>query len=482
MSPSTAREWLDLVLDPGWTPLFEDVVFGDPLRFPGYAEQLEAARAKTGCTESVLVAEGVVERRRVIAISFEFGFLGGSMGVAAGERICRAFERAAQEKIPVIALTASGGARLQEGMLALSQMPATLTARAKLAEAHQPLICYLRNPTTGGVYASFASSADVLWAEPGATIGFAGPRVAETVTGERLPEDSHTAESAYGACRIDDLVSPGELRERVGALVAVSGWFHVEVIARTSRESSGPATADAWREVELARHRDRPTGTDVAPVKTWLRRAGLDPTVSVGFVETGPRAIVIAQNRKAGHGRTGVEGYRAARRGIELAVRLQLPIVTLIDSPGADPAAASEGGGIASEISATFEALLSASVPTIAVVVGEGGSGGALALAACDVVMIMEHAIFSVIAPEGAAAILRRKDVDAAARDLHLTSRDLIEFGLADVLIPEPGDGAHTDPESAIGVVREAVNNALPGMLQSPAPSARRLDRWRVWR
>jgi len=172
MTPRSAREWLDLVLDPGWELLFEDVVSGDPLNFPGYAEQLRAARAKTGCSESVLVAEGTLEGHRMIAVSFEFGFLGGSMGVAAGERIVRAFERAADAGASVVAMTATGGARMQEGMLALSQMPATLIAREKLAAAKQPFICYLRNPTTGGVFASFASSADLLWAEPHATIGF----------------------------------------------------------------------------------------------------------------------------------------------------------------------------------------------------------------------------------------------------------------------------------------------------------------------
>src|SRR5437899_5209980 len=174
MAPTSAREWLDLVLDPGWTLLFEDVVSGDPLNFPGYAEQLRAAREKTGCTEAVLVAEGTIGVAPTIVISFEFGFLGGSMGVAAGERICRAFEYAAEKGMNVVALTASGGARMQEGMLALAQMPATLIARQKLAAARRHFTCYLRNPTTGGVYASFASSADILLAEPGATIGFAG--------------------------------------------------------------------------------------------------------------------------------------------------------------------------------------------------------------------------------------------------------------------------------------------------------------------
>jgi acetyl-CoA carboxylase carboxyl transferase beta subunit len=474
MSPVTAREWLDLVLDPGYGLLFEDVVSGDPLNFPGYAEQLRAAREKTGCSEAVLVAEGTIGDDEAIVISFEFGFLGGSMGVAAGERICRAFERAAEKRVRVIALAASGGARMQEGMLALAQMPATLIAREKLAAARQLFICYLRNPTTGGVYASFASSADLLWAEPGATIGFAGPRVAESMTGQPLPEGSHTAESASKSCLVDEIISARLLRSRLEP--------RREAFALTALPEPGfpeePEAADvnAWARVQRARVLDRPTGPDYVEPITQLRRGGCDETVVACVASFLRRWVVaIAQDRKAGNGRIAAGGYRRARRAIAYASRFGLPIVTLIDTPGADPSAGSEDDGIASEISETFEALLNAPVPTVAVVVGEGGSGGALALAACDRLLILENAIFSVIGPEGAAAILRRDDIESVASDLQLTAHDLRDAGLADRVLPEDGEPPNR-------VVLRAVNAALDELAQESVPTDRRFERWRVLR
>jgi len=241
-APMKARAWLDLVLDDGWSELFADVVGGDPLAFPGYAEQIAHARTTTGETESVVVARGALDGAPVIAFAFEFAFLGGSMGVGAGTRIARAFTLAASEHLPVIALIASGGARMQEGMLALAQMPATLVARSALARARQPFIAYLRNPTTGGVYASFGSSADLLLAEPGATIGFAGPRVAEAFTGTALPPGSHTAEAAFDARAIDAIVAPSDLKT-----VLIEALRAPRVEIHLSGTSPGPADYRAYR-------------------------------------------------------------------------------------------------------------------------------------------------------------------------------------------------------------------------------------------
>lgn len=482
MTPTNARDWLDLVLDPGWTLLFEDVVSGDPLQFPGYAEQLRAAREKTGCSESVLVAEGSLEGHRIVAVSFEFGFLGGSMGVAAGERICRAFERAVELGMPVIAMTATGGARMQEGMLALSQMPATLIAREKLAAARQPFICYLRNPTTGGVFASFASSADLLWAEPHATIGFAGPRVAETATGEPLPQGSHTAESALQYGMVDEIIQAAEVRSRLSRFLGPDGML-IAPVGHTIEMAQDRTISDPWVEVTLARDPNRPTGADYLPGGAILGRGGTDASVLVTIPDAEnfrfQRAVFIAQNRFSGTGRTKPGGYARARRAIDFAVRFNRPIVTLIDTPGADPSAESEAEGIAREISEMFTALLGAPVPTVAVCVGEGGSGGALALAACDFFLIQEHAVFSVIAPEGAASILRRSDVDQVARELRVTANDLKKIGLADLVIREPQGGAQSDPGEAITTVQSAIMACLE---QRSEPAARRRARWRAHR
>jgi acetyl-CoA carboxylase carboxyl transferase subunit alpha len=265
-------------------------------------------------------------------------------------------------------------------------------------------------------------------------------------------------------------------------------------IASMPEEPSKQSLSSPWTEVTLARHPKRPTGTDFVDPGIDLRRGAPDPTVDVVWAlknwSPWRRPVFIAQNRYIGDGRTRPGGYQRIRRAIDFAVRFDHPIVTLIDTPGANPSAVSEASGIAREIALTFEAFLAAPVPIVAVVVGEGGSGGALALAAADTLLVMEHAIFSVIAPEGAAAILRRDDVQQVAADLHLTAKDLTEYGLADVVIAEPDGGAHLDPPAAIASVRNAIVTALEQLLPSTGkresadeyPSARRYDRWRMYR
>jgi acetyl-CoA carboxylase carboxyl transferase subunit beta len=246
-------------------------------------------------------------------------------------------------------------------------------------------------------------------------------------------------------------------------------------------EATPAAPRPAWDQVLLARHGGRPSGGNY--LAGWLRRPlrrGSDPTVLAGLAAVdGRRVIVIAQHRHAADGRTRPEGFRRARGAIGLAVRLGLPVVTLVDTPGANPGAESEADGLAREIALTFGALLRAPVPTVACVVGEGGSGGALALSVCDRVVIQENAVFSVIAPEGAAAILRRDDLALVAEDLRLTAADLRRFGLADAVVREPPGGAHADPASAAEELAAAVHGALHGLDPDLAARGRR---WRTWR
>jgi acetyl-CoA carboxylase carboxyl transferase subunit alpha len=241
-----------------------------------------------------------------------------------------------------------------------------------------------------------------------------------------------------------------------------------------------PSKGDAWSRVQLARHEKRPTGSDLVEVFEPLRRGGCDNTVITGLARFGLRpAMVIAQNRRADHGRTTPAGYERARRAIAFADRFGMPIVTLIDTPGADLSDESERGGIAKEISATFLRLLAARKPTIGIVVGEGGSGGALALAACDRLFMLENSIFSVIGPEAAAAILRQKDVSSLAGDLKLTAHDMLKLGIADRVLPEPENGAHLDPEATRTIVNDAIGSALDTL---SSPSKHRFERWRVHR
>ena len=370
-----------------------------------------------------------------------FDVLGGSMGAAHGEKVVRAYRRAVEARLPMVVLSASGGARMQEGMVSLIQMARTAGAARDHADAGLLSLAIHRGPTTGGVLASYASLVDVSAARPGAVIGFTGPRVVELTTGERLPASSHTAESAYEHGLVDALVTEDEEAAWIDVVLGLNG--------RAATLPSVVADVDPvegpWDEVQRARARRRYTGREWADLlcTSWVELRGIDPTLTAGVaVIDGRRVIAIAADRRADDGRHRPAGYRLARRAIALAGRLRLPLLTLVDTAGADPGAGAEAEGIAREIALTFAALDGLGAPSVSVCVGEGGSGGALALAYADRLLILEHAIFSVIAPEGAAAILERdaaKAPELAAR-LRLTSTDLLDLGIVDEVVREDSD------------------------------------------
>ena len=418
----------------------------NPLEWPDY-EAPQDESVVTGRTEHYAFIEG------------RFDVLGGSMGAAHGEKVVRAYRRATEERLPMVVLPSSGGARMQEGMVSLIQMARTSSAAAAHGRAGLLSLALLRSPTTGGVYASYASLADLRAAEPGATIGFAGPRVVELTTGAPLPPGSHTAESAYEHGLVDAVTPEGGpwieaalgLREAPLAPRRFGGVFR-----HTTFDDS------AWGQVEQARLPFRPSGIDWATrlCSSWTELHGTDPVVRAGLATVeGGRAVVIAMNRHAADGRPRPAGYRLAQRAIALAGRLSLPLLTLVDTPGADPSAAAEADGVAGEIARTFSAMAELPATSVSVCVGEGGSGGALALGHADRLLIQEHAIFSVIAPEGAAAILERdagKAPELAAR-LKLTSADLLQLGIVDSVVAEP------DPAGMRLAIVSAFNEARPG-------------------
>lgn len=440
--PST-KPYQHLVDDGSFTRAPDDLVSSDPLSYPGYPDALAEARTSSGGDESVHAGAATIGGHAVEIAAFDFSFLGGSMGEVAGERVARAMERAAERGTPFVLRTATGGARMQEGMRSLIQMPKLVAVRAALTEAHVPYIAVLGDPSTGGVLASVAALADVTIAELGATVGFAGPRVVAALTGTPPSAPSHTAASALANGMIDMVVATGQMRAAVGGIL--------DTLQSDSPAATTPlpdATArdlDAWDAVGAARSHDRPTGPELAramsDVFVELRgdRSGTDDRSLIGALARvrGRRAVLLALDRA---GAPGPGAFRKARRCIVLARRLTLPIVTLVDTPGADPSESSEAHGIAWEIAGLFEDMLAADVPIISVVTGEGGSGGALAFATGDVILVYEHAIFSVIGPEAAAAILWRDPGRApdAARALKLTAADLVRLGIADHLLSEP--------------------------------------------
>lgn len=500
----SALDRISVLLDEG---SFEEInarlVSVDPLGFSDlqpYRARVQAARQKTGLAEAVITGRGSIHGHELVIAVVDFGFLGGSMGSVVGEKITLAFEHAVDRKIPFVSVVASGGARMQEGMLSLVQMAKTAAAAQRAHAARVPYISILTNPTTGGMYASFATQGDIIIAEPGAMIGFAGPRVIQGVAGKDAGEQalrSHSAEFLLERGFIDSIIDRRRQRNTIATLLRLisSGQHRV-----TSSPSSGPMPArgadPAWDVVQVARRPDRPTTLDyikrISPQFVELhgdRAHGDDPAVVAGIGEVEGLGVVFLGHER-GHGdparRNGQalpEGYRKALRMMRLAQRLRCPLVTFIDTPGAFLGIESEERGLAASMSECLAEMSSMEVPVVATIIGEGGSGGALAFGVADRVLMQEHAIYSVIAPEGAAAILYR-DVSRApevAEALKITAADCTKLGVADVLVPEPEGGAHLDPELAAALLRDALVAALA---EIQGTSGRKLasDRYRKFR
>ena len=478
-----------------------------------YTQLVQEAQRESHLHESVITGIGKVRGVRVMLVVMDFNFMGGSMGAAAGEKIARAFELAAEQKIPLVAVTASGGARIYEGMVALMQMAKTAAAAQKFHLARLPFITLLAHPTTGGVYASFANLADIIFAEPRALIGFAGPRVIEATTHVKLPADSHRAEFLLAHGMIDAIVPRtlqratitrllgifAPVQSRVGAdsqTLARQEAVAVRTPALTNQLNMSAASVTpktVWQIVELARHPDRPTSLDYfARLFTDLtelrgdRLYGDDPAIVGGIAHLNGRMVVVIGEER-GHGETAAqhhsgrpepEGYRKAWRLMRLAAKWNVPLVTLVDTPGADPSYESEKRGVAMAIAQSIGAMTQLPVPTVAVIIGEGGSGGALALAVADRVLMLENAVYSVISPEGASAILYgdASHAEQVAGFLRLTAPDLLGLKIIDSIVREPAAGAHSDYDSAARSVREAIERALDelqGMTEEELKEAR---------
>ncbi|RKN30637.1 acetyl-CoA carboxylase carboxyltransferase subunit alpha [Micromonospora musae] len=521
-----APDRLRQLVDPdSFRPLPDDPADVDPIGFVDvvpYPHRLTAARTGTGLAEAVLCGTATLGGHPAALAVMDFRFLGGSLGCAVGELITRAAERALEERVPLILVTASGGARMQEGVLSLMQMATVSQAVAALREAGLLTVSVLTDPTYGGVAASFATNTDVVVAESGARMGFAGPRVIRQVTGRALPDGFQTADFLLRHGQVDMVVPRRALRGRLVALLAAG---------RTGRprpaEAAAPATsppvprqptphatatvtatavdppaevADPWATVRLARHPGRPTTLDYLEsafdgfVELHGDRLGGDcPAVVGGLARLDGRPLMVIGHQK-GHttaelvarnfGMASPAGHRKALRLMRLAARLGLPVVTLVDTPGADPGVGAEEQGQAAAIAENILALTVLPTPVVAVITGEGGSGGALALAVADRVLMLQHAVYSVISPEGCAAILwpDRSAAPQAARALRLTAPDLHRLGVVDEIVPEPADAAHADPDAAATALRDAVRANLSPLLDLPPATLVRRRRQRFRR
>ena len=441
-----------------------ELASADPLEFPGYAEALAAAPGESIRT-GLVVSQGV----RAVLIQSDFDVFGGTMGAVAGEQIVRSFRRAVDLRLPVVAVTRTGGARMQEGMAALIQMPRTVVAAGEHARSGLLSAIVYRSPTTGGVYASWASLLDVRAAEPHATLGFAGPRVVRQVTGQAPPAWSYTAESAYQAGLVDALIERTDQVAWVDAVLGSTDWPLSDADQRRIPSTMpNVLPSSAQLAIRQARSRSRPSGLEWASAlcSSWVELKGQDPSIRVGLARIlGERLVVVAMDRYAdgiGAARPGPAAYRLARRAIGLADRIGLPLLTLVDTPGAEPGPAAERDGIAAEIATTIQAMSRLRTPSVCICVGEGGSGGAMALGHADRLFMLPSSVFSVISPEGAAAILYRdaSRADELADPLRLTSAELIGLGIADGVLSELAVDQVSFLEQA---VVSAIGTAMPG-------------------
>ncbi|MFC7813747.1 carboxyl transferase domain-containing protein [Streptomyces sp. NPDC057367] len=417
-----------------------------PLGWHGYDASRARAAELTGEEESVVCGTGRVEGTPAVLLAFEFGFLGGSLGRRTGDRLEAAYTYAREHRLPVVPLVATGGSRMQEGMLALTQLQRVARQSALTREAGLPQIAVLRDPATGGGWATLGAGADVVLALPGAQVGFAGSRV-------RPPDAdpaAYTAEAQVAAGSADAVVPAGELRATLGRWLRLLTTPSAEPAPVPEPLGARDLPVSGWDAVRRARSPERPRAGAYLDAYFTHRVAlsgdrcgGTDPDgVLCGFGEHAGRTVAYAAQTGTA---TRPAGYRTAARLVRLADRLGVPVLTLVDTPGAAADAEAERQGAGPAIADLFAALASVTTPVTTLLIGEGGSGGALALAAPGRTWATSDSYFSVIAPELAAAILKRgpEETEATAGQLRLRTQDLAELGVirtGDQLFPGTGD------------------------------------------
>ncbi|WP_127784117.1 carboxyl transferase domain-containing protein [Rhodococcus sp. X156] len=494
MSRLGAVELLELVVDPDsfqrWDtePLPPRGVHGEPEQ--SYHDELAAARERSGVDESVITGEAAIEGRRVAIIMCEFRFLAGSIGVAAAERLTLGIERATAEGLPLLAVPASGGTRMQEGTVAFLQMVKISAAIAAHKAAGLAYVVYLRHPTTGGVMASWGSLGHVTAAEPGALLGFLGPRVYQALYGEEFPPDVQTAENLAARGLIDAVVAPAELRRIAADALAVLCAPREAPPAVPNLPLEQLPDVPAWESIQRSRNPARPGVRALLKVAantvTPLQGTGAgeqEPGLLLALAKFGPAAcVVLGQDRKFADQPLGPAGLREARRGMRLAAGLGLPLVTVIDTAGAALSKDAEEGGLAGEIARCLVELTTLAAPTICLLLGEGAGGGALALLPADRVLCAQHAWLSPLPPEGASAIrfhtTDRADEMAAAQGVR--SLDLLRNGIVDRIVAEHPDAAD-EPAEFLSRLGGVLEHELAMLLTRTPTDLRtaRLDRYR---
>ena len=502
---------IQMVIDEGtfeeWN---QDLIGGNPVNYKGYPEKVQALQEKTGLKEAVVTGKGKINGRDTVIAVCDGRFLMASMGWAVGEKITRAVEHATEEKLPIIIFACSGGARMQEGITSLMQMAKTSAALERHSKAGLLYVSVLTEPTTGGVTASFAMLGDIILAEPGALIGFAGPRVIEQTLRQKLPKGFQRAEFLVEHGFVDDIVRRENLKETLGKILEIHAvsWktenrirtdaaelHHADYPGSDSenltndkcdsdRGDSNPAGINpyltAWDRVQISRKIDRPSGSDYieALFTDFMefhgdRNYGDDKAIIGGIAKFHGKPVTVIVQEKGTNTKENIahnfgmpmpEGYRKALRLMKQAEKFHRPVICFVDTPGAFCGIEAEERGQGEAIARNLWELAGLKTPVLSIVTGEGGSGGALALAAGDQVWMLENSIYSILSPEGFASILWKDSTKAkeAAGVMKLTAGDLYEKGIIEQVIPEP---ENLTPES-MWQVAERLNDKICTFLQ----------------
>lgn len=485
-----ARQRIEMIVDAGsfqeWNG---DLATMNPLKFPKYEEKLKAQREKTGLQEAVVTGLAKIHNQSLALAVCDSRFLMGSMGEAVGEKIARMVEKATEDKLPVVIFACSGGARMQEGIVSLMQMAKTAAALKKHSEAGGLYVSVLTDPTTGGVTASFAMLGDIILAEPGALIGFAGPRVIEQTIGQKLPEGFQRSEFLLEKGLIDGIVKRGELKEVLSEIIhmhtnhpdKINTYKHyieknkaIRDIPLKSRQAMG-----AWEKVMTSRAANRLTSLDYiqAIFKDFIElhgdRAFRDDGSIVGGIATlGGMPVTVIGQQKGKNTKENIlrnfgmpypEGYRKALRLMKQAEKFHRPIICFVDTPGAFCGIEAEERGQGEAIARNLFEMSDLKVPILSIDIGEGGSGGALAMAVANEVWMLENATYSILSPEGFASILWKdsKRASQASEVMKITSQDLLDLHIIEKIIPEPQPASEDNLKDIAGYMKSYMKEFL---------------------
>lgn len=500
-----------MVADPhSFTPWFEDMEISNPLSFEGYEEKLQQAKEKTGLSEALTIGQCKVFGEDIVLGVCDSSFMMSSMGHVLGEKLTKSVERAIEKRLPVFLFCASGGARMQEGIISLMQMAKTSAAIQKLGEAGLLYCPILTDPTTGGVTASFAMLGDVIMAEPGALIGFAGPRVIRQTIGQELPEGFQTAEFLLEHGFVDGIVKRENLKKTIyfsvrahqckeGSYANFGGEeFHYQPTEIIKEKEWTSTPLSAWEKVKAVRNVKRASAFDYMEqifdhfVEAHGDRAFRDdPSIigGIGFIGEQPVTVIAGHKGKSmkeckerNYGMPLPEGYRKALRLMKQADKFNRPIVCFVNTPGAFPGMEAEERGMGESIARNLLEMSALKVPVLCILIGEGGSGGALATAVGNQVWMLENATYSILSPEGFASILWKDGSRAkeASEVMKITAQDLKDLNVIEKIVPEYG-GADDDTKEAIGgFLKENICQFLKGYdgMQGDAIRQERYDRF----